>query len=236
LFANNIVASNFQGSFAYCSGLVGANAIPADLFKYTRATIFESCFIGCTGLTSLPAELFSYNTQATNFKNCFIGCTGLTSLPADLFSNNTQATNFYCCFYGCTGITSVPANLFTYNTEVVDFGWCFSSCTGLTTIPPALFFKNKKVTNFSYCFSDCTKLELRADIFPRATGGFSQPNFFNDRTMDFTGFCKNVGTAATTPGTAPKLWEFNYASGVTTTECFAGANVTNSGDIPNDWK
>jgi hypothetical protein len=209
LFANNIVASNFQGSFAYCSGLVGANAIPADLFKYTRATIFESCFIGCTGLTSLPA---------------------------DLFSNNTQATNFYCCFYGCTGITSVPANLFTYNTEVVDFGWCFSSCTGLTTIPPALFFKNKKVTNFSYCFSDCTKLELRADIFPRATGGFSQPNFFNDRTMDFTGFCKNVGTAATTPGTAPKLWEFNYASGVTTTECFAGANVTNSGDIPNDWK
>ncbi|MDI9523578.1 MAG: hypothetical protein QM237_10070, partial [Bacteroidota bacterium] len=93
-------------------------------------------------------------------------------------------------------------------------------------------------TDFRYCFLNCTKLELRADIFPMPTGSFSQPDFFNDRAMDFTGFCKNAGTAATTQGTAPELWKFNYGVGVTSTDCFTGitTNLTNYNDIPNNWK
>ena len=123
------------------------------------------CFNGCTGLTSLPADLFKYCTNVTNFGGyggggggasagggggggaggdgygCFNGCTGLTSLPADLFKYCVNVTNFgghggghgagdngdggyggyaYGCFNGCTGLTSLPADLFKYCINVIN--------------------------------------------------------------------------------------------------------------------
>jgi hypothetical protein len=232
LFKYNTNATVFQSCFSYCAGLT---EIPVDLFKEnTNAANFFWCFRDCTGLTSVPAELFKYNTNATNFVGCFLNCTGLTTLPTDLFKYNTNATDFTVCFYNCTGLTTVPANLFRYNEEATTFSYCFYDCTGLTTLPTDLFTYNTKVTDFSHCFSGCTKLELIEAIFPDPT---TNANFFAGREMNFTGFCKNVGTAATTQGTAPELWRFNYGAGVTSTDCFTGitTNLTNYNDIPASW-
>jgi hypothetical protein len=238
LFKYNGLAEDFEYCFRKCAGLT---EIPAGLFDNNTAAInFKGCFCYCTELTAIPAGLFDKNTAAANFESCFNSCSKLTAIPAGLFDKNTAATNFNRCFLFCTGLTganAIPADLFKYNTEATSFFACFNGCTGLTTLPNNLFLYNKKATDFRYCFKNCTKLELRADIFPMPTGSFSQPDFFNDRAMDFTEFCKNAGTAATTQGSAPELWKFNYGAGVTSTDCFTGitTNLTNYNDIPASW-
>lgn len=178
-----------------------------DPFPNMEATDFTACFCLCTNLTSVPAELFRYNPQATNFNTCFILCRELTSVPAGLFSFNTQATTFKECFAICDKLSSLPSGLFLFNTQA---------------------------TNFQNCFSGCIKLKLRADIFPDPA---TFPDFFTGKNMNFKNCFNNVGQSAATPGTAPKLWLLNRGGGSwTITDCFTGANVTNSGKIPNDWK
>ncbi len=230
----NMGATDFTQCFSGCSQL---NSIPVDLFRYNKqAAFFEDCFSYCVGLTSIPAGLFSHNTEATDFYGCFSGCTGLTAIPTGLFDNNTHAIHFVDCFSNCPLLTSIPSGLFDNNTEATDFCQCFFECTGLTEIPAGLFSSNINATNFKRCFSGCTKLKLIPEIFPQPDA-INRPVYFNDRTMDFTDFCKNVGTHPTaTVGTAPELWLFSYGAGVTSTGCFTGANVTNYGTIDPNWK
>ena len=97
---------------------------------------FSNCFYYCTGLTSIPSDLFTNNPEVTDFDGCFSYCTGLTSIPNDLFTNNTKVTYFSNCFYYCTGLTSIPSDLFTNNTKVTDFRNCFYYCTKLTSSTP----------------------------------------------------------------------------------------------------
>ena len=53
------------------------------------ATTLTYSFSSCTGLTSIPENLFSNNTAVTNFENTFNSCTGLTSIPENLFNKHT---------------------------------------------------------------------------------------------------------------------------------------------------
>ena len=148
--------TDFTSCFAGCSGLT---SIPENLFaNNTAVTNFGFCFNYCTGLTSIPENLFANNTAVTNFGYCFYQCSGLTSIPDNLFANNTAVTTFGYCFASCTSLTSIPDNLFATNTAVTDFGYCFVSCSGLTSIPENLFANNTAVTDFGYCFRDCTGL------------------------------------------------------------------------------
>ena len=146
--------------FRYCfSGCTGLTSIPENLFaSNTAVTNFSSCFSGCTSLTSIPANLFASNTAVTNFRECFLRCSGLTSIPANLFASNTAVTTFEMCFLGCSGLTSIPANLFASNTAVTKFSGCFSLCSGLTSIPEKLFANNTAATDFDICFYNCTGL------------------------------------------------------------------------------
>ena len=121
-------------------------------------TDFTSCFSYCTGLTSIPENLFATNTAVTDFRECFLGCTKLTNIPENLFANNTAVTGFTSCFWACRGLTSVPQSLFATNTKVTNFSQCFWACTGLTSIPENLFANNTAVTNFGYCFYQCSGL------------------------------------------------------------------------------
>jgi hypothetical protein len=131
------------------------------------ASGFRETFRGCTGLTSLPVDLFRYNTavSTSGFLSTFYGCTGLTSLPVDLFRYNTavSTSGFYQTFFGCTGLTSLPADLFLYNTAVSTSGFLstFYGCTGLTSLPVDLFRYNTAVSTsgFSETFRGCTGLE-----------------------------------------------------------------------------
>ncbi len=125
-------------------------------------TNFSNCFFCCTGLTSLPTDLFRYNTSVTDFTSCFVGCASLTSLPTDLFRYNTSAFSFGNCFASCTSLTSIPTDLFRYNTNVTNFVSCFQGCTKIaTTINPTLnnFFASSLPTsgiNVKRMFYNCS--------------------------------------------------------------------------------
>lgn len=230
----NMEATDFTQCFYGCTQL---NSIPAGLFSYnTQATCFENCF-ECTGLTEIPAGLFSSNTEATDFYGCFSGCTGLTAIPVGLFDNNTKAIHFVDCFSQCPLLTSIPSGLFDNNTEATDFSQCFSGCIGLTEVPAGLFVNNTEATKFYGCFRNCNNLKLIAEIFPDPA---TNANFFAGKVMNFEACFQNVGTSSVTPGTAPELWRFNGGGTGTTwtiTDCFTGATtLTNYGTIPNEWK
>ena len=107
-------------------------AILAPLQGITGITSMTSFCFNCSGLTSLPTDLFRYLPEGiTTFGNVLYGCSGLTSLPTDLFRYSTAATNFGAALSGCTALGSIPADLFRYNTLVTDFGSVFDSCTNL---------------------------------------------------------------------------------------------------------
>ncbi|MGI6572866.1 MAG: hypothetical protein ACOX19_05535 [Fermentimonas sp.] len=224
----------------FCAEFTGNKHITAVLtpFPNMGTTIFRRCFYDCSNLTSIPAGLFDYNTQATDFGSCFESCSKLTSIPAGLFDYNTQATDFGSCFESCSRLTAIPAGLFSNNTQAGNFANCFQSCTQLATIPAGLFSNSTSATNFSYCFDGCSNLFLIQGIFPNPTGTGSQPNFFGNREMNFTGCFKGVGSSyATTTGAAPELWLFNNASNWSFSDCFLNATkLENYGSIPDNWK
>ena len=142
-----------------------------------------------TAITSIPADLFRYNTlvSTSGFSFTFFGCSGLTgSIPDDLFRYNTlvSTSGFDSTFRDCSGLTgSIPADLFRYNTLVSTLGfYCtFRNCSGLTgSIPDDLFRYNTLVSTygFYYTFYGCSGLtgSIPADLFRYntlvSTGGF----------------------------------------------------------------
>lgn len=135
-------------------------------------TDFSYCFSRCSGLTSIPDNLFSANTNATRFLSCFNDCSGLTSIPDNLFAANTAAINFDACFYGCSGLTSIPKNLFATNTAVTDFATCFRNCNNLTSSCPVdndgtpIYNRSGNgkdgyavVTSYTDCFYGCYRMD-----------------------------------------------------------------------------
>jgi hypothetical protein len=88
------------------------------------------------------------------FDSTFASCSGLTSIPANLFKNqiNLGKSAFYATFNNCTGLTSIPENLFRYNTSVgsASFNSTFSGCTSLSSIPADIFRYNTGVDSLSF--------------------------------------------------------------------------------------
>ena len=149
---------------------------------------FRETFGTCTGLTSIPVDLFRYNTavSTTGFNAIFYGCTGITSIPVDLFRYNTavSTSGFQAAFQGCTGITSLPVDLFRYNTLVSTSGFqqTFYGCTGITSLPVDLFRYNTGVSTsgFASTFIFCTGLaSLPANLFRYNTACTSFRQVFN---------------------------------------------------------
>ena len=117
-----------------------------------------------------------FKKGVTDFSYCFYGCTGLTSIPSDLFANNPEVTDFSHCFDNCTGLTSIPSDLFANNTKVTKFNYCFFRCTGLTSSTPLdndgtpLYNRSEGkegylvVTHHSDCFYGCTLMSDYSSI------------------------------------------------------------------------
>jgi dihydrodipicolinate synthase/N-acetylneuraminate lyase len=120
-------------------------------------------FSGCTGLTSIPANLLPATTLAEYcYNSMFSGCTGLTSIPANLLPATTLAN--YCYYYmfsGCTGLTSLPANLLPATTLTVNcYYYMFYNNTALTNIGNinANWFTARSSTEQSNMFYNCTNI------------------------------------------------------------------------------
>ena len=177
----------------------------------------------------------------SNFSSTFYGCTGLTSLPTDLFRYNTavSSSGFYATFYNCTSLTSIPTDLFRYNTAVSSSGFyrTFQNCTGLTSLPTDLFRYNTAVSSsgFYRTFHGCTKLQLSPYIFFSA--GEESTRFLN-RVSNFQE-CFYLTSFSGSQGTAPALWNCDFGTGTPTkTDCFQGhssSSLSNWANIPADW-
>jgi len=206
---------------------------------------FQSAFLGCTGLTSIPAALFKYNTAASSnaFAQTFLGCTGLTSIPAALFKYNTAASSnaFTQTFSGCTGLTSIPAALFKYNTAASSgaFVQTFLGCTGLTSVGEGLFRYNTAVGGFGFdsTFKDCNNLTLNPWIF--YASGEESTRFASPVPVQSFGSCFSISSFTGSQGTAPALWDCTFNGAPESPDCFNGhspSSVDNFGDIPEAWK
>ena len=137
-------------------------------------TIFNYAFSHCTSLTSLPTDLFRYNTAVTDFSYTFINCTSLTTLPTDLFMYNTAVTTFNYTFNSCYKL-QLRSDIFgatpNFGTRVMNFLSCFNrnSFTGTQGTAPALWSATMNASSTTTtCFggagNSATSLNNYADI------------------------------------------------------------------------
>ena len=120
----------------------------------------------CTGLTSIPADLFDNCPNVTRFNCTFAGCTNITNIPPALFANCSNATVFWETFMHCQGLTSIPQGLLDNCTNVTCFGSTFEGCTSLTGNAPELWKRVPNGETNEYvgtpdgesCFYDCSNL------------------------------------------------------------------------------
>ena len=167
--------------------------LPPELFSgYTTSArrMFEFTFSNCTGLKSIPENLFDSfepNTVGANnmFASTFSGCISLQSIPEKLFDSFITGASkmFDSTFSGCTRLTSIPEKLFdsfkTLETGANNmFLSTFRGCTGLTSIPEKLFdsFEPDAVGTgmFGSTFSGCTGLtSIPEKLFEKFTSSAS---------------------------------------------------------------
>ena len=161
----------------------------APIGGVTGLKSFSQAFYGCTGLKSLPVDLFRYNTLVSTegFSRTFYGCTGLTSLPVDLFKYNTLVSTqgFYRTFYGCNKLTLNPwifyasgeeSTRFASPVPTPDFAGCFQltgAFTGAKGTAPALWdctFNGAPTTTNCFTGHSAASVDNYGDI-PTAWGG-----------------------------------------------------------------
>jgi hypothetical protein len=220
-----LTESCYESMFSNAVLNVSAPALPAttlakncykSMFQYTNITTiptlpattladycYHQMFYGCTGITTIPANLLPANTLASNcYNNMFYGCTGITTIPANLLPATTLADNCYNhMFYSCTGITTVPTNLLPATTLVSDcYRGMFHGCTALTTAPalPATTLANNCYYQMFYgCSSLTTAPELPATTLAN--------NCYRD--MFYT--CSSLTTAPELPATTLVSYCYN---------------------------
>ena len=137
--------------------------IPEWLFSKKVTSKRISYFINCEKITSIPENLFKYNTNVKNqensgFLSIFAGCTGLTNIPENLFKYNTEVGTISYVFKDCTGLTSIPENLFKYNNKMNDFSGVFIGCSGLISIPENIFKYNSAANILYSAFENCSNI------------------------------------------------------------------------------
>ena len=147
-----------------------------DGVEYVVTSLGESCFEGCSGLTSItiPSSVTSLDNS------CFSGCSVLTSItiPSSVTSLG------WCCFDGCRGLTSI-----TIPSSVTSLGdYCFRSCSGLTsiTIPSSVTYLG------NYCFRSCSG--LTSITIPSSVTSWGQGCFEDCQKLEnvyFKGKCKS---------------------------------------------
>ena len=159
-----VVTSLGESCFNGCSGLTSIT-IPSSV-----TSLGEYCFSNCSGLTSItiPSSVTSLGDR------CFNDCSGLTSITIPSSVTSLEGA----CFSGCSGLTSITIPSSVTSLE----GACFSGCSGLTsiTIPSS-------VTSLGdYCFSGCgglISITIPSSVTSLGDGCFSYCNGLTSITI-----------------------------------------------------
>ena len=203
----------------YCGDIIIPEKVKDnDGVEYIVTSLSESCFNGCSGLTSITIP--SSVTSLSNY--CFYGCRGLTSITIP--SSVTSLGEF--CFSDCSGLKSI-----TIPSSVTSLGeCCFAGCSGLTsiTIPSS-------VTSLDDgCFEVCTG--LTSITIPSSVTSLGDDCFYG---------CSGL-TSITIPSSVTSLGNgcFKECSGLTSItipssvtslgrSCFSGCSGLTSITIPS---
>ena len=132
----------------------------APIGGVTGLKYFNQTFYGCTGLTSLPVDLFRYNTLVSTqgFYRTFRGCNKLTLNPWIFYASGEESTRF---------ASPVPAQNFT---ECFQLTGAFGGSQGTA---PALWdctFNGAPTTTNCFTGHSAASVDNYGDI-PTAWGG-----------------------------------------------------------------
>lgn len=205
-------------------------------------TLFNT-FAECTGISSIPQDFFNGVTTLGKgcFSQMFSGCTGLTSLPANLLPFTTLAESCYSgMFENCQQLASIPEGFLPAETLAKGcYGNMFSQCSNLSEVPENLLPATTVAEDaYSYMFSQCTSLKRFPKKAWNATtlGTFACASMFNGCSslehigVNFTEWAVDEFSA---------LAHDNWVSGVAANGTFDSplelpVKRGNSG-IPNNW-
>ena len=167
----------------YSGDIVIPETVTYNNITYKITSLGESCFEGCSNLTSinLPSSITSLGSS------CFSGCSSLTSI--ELPSGITSLGSY--CFSGCSSLASIelPSGITSFGRR------CFFNChnlksvylaDGITSLGESCFERCSNLTSINlpssitslgdYCFSRCsslTSINLPSDITSLGTACFS---------------------------------------------------------------
>lgn len=230
--------------------------LPAGLFSNNKVETIANAFTNLIAAAGpIPPGLFDTCGDCEDMQGVFLGCTGITAIPADLFKNCQKVTNLAMIFRR-TAITRVPAGLFDPCINVTAFSgpwrhpngtstmWgAFENCDRLEELPAGLFAKNTKATDFTAVFAGCPRLKLRDDLFIDPAAGITASNRFASVTeaVDFTQCFAGVGSSLSDAGTAPALWDpsvYIFNTPPVSARCFQTTwnKYTNGASIPAAWR
>ena len=229
--------TSFRCAFDGCDN-VSFTTIPTDLFKYnTKVISFYYVFNECRKITAIPSGLFDYNTLVTVFYGAFRS-TFVAAIPTDLFKYNVNVTNFSGLFVNDSKIEEIPVDLFRYNTQVTTFANTFYS-TDIQAIPDGMFDYNTLAGSFSSTFINCNEAvnALDGTIFEFNTIITSLGNCFKN----CSGLTGNEWGDGNTPDETPNTIIYNAehqdTPPTTIDGCFEGCtSLTDAGSIPLAWR
>ena len=162
----------------------GIKSIPDKLFLGCNKILsFNSCFAGCTNLTTIGDYAFANCSSAESFDYCFEFCTDLTIIGDYAFANCTGVKDFEHFFYDSESLTTIGDYAFAGCNGVESFAYCFDGCTALVTIGDYAFYECSNAESFESCFDGCTSLTTIGNYaFARCSSVESFEKYFEEYT------------------------------------------------------
>ncbi len=177
------------------------------------------------------------NMGAIQADYLFDHCRSLTSIPSELFCYNSQLKSLNYGFRA-TSLSSIPAGLLDYLINVEEFRETFREIQVSQSLPQGLFAKNLKAWDFFRCFYFCQYLKLNSNLFldndTDESSRFAQVR----QTVDFSNMFNSSTDASIDQSSVPNLWKYAYPHGFTWKSSmppFSGCRISSSSTIPSEW-
>ena len=154
--------ANVTSAYRAFSGCYLRNGIKSEMFyDFPNLRDFQETFAG-SDFSSIPSDIFRYNTNANSFNGTFASNVSLTTLPSGLFEYNVKAVDFSNVFFECRKL-SLRNDIFglDYQNRFFNKSMVFlasfkvSSFTGTQGTAPELWnfnYGNRQVNKTS-CFT-----------------------------------------------------------------------------------
>lgn len=190
-------------------GMFSGSAITTfPAFDVSSATSLRGMFLGCTSLTTIPANWDVSSIQ--DFDGTFDGCSRLVNVPT---LNTSSATKMSFMFAECSSLVTAPT---LTTTSVTNMNKMFYGCSSLTSVP---LYPTSTVTTMEGTFALCSSLES-LPLFDTS----HVTRFYASAVTQSAGFC----TGCTSLKTVPLL---NTSSATSVVHMFSGCTSVQSGAL-----